>query len=118
MLAEGEAEEVIRQAVEKAKAGNEACLRMLLDRLWPPRKGQPVQLDMAPLKTAKDLMNAMTSLWSAIAEGRLTPDEGSALSLVAERSMQVLNQHELIKRIEALEEEQQLRNAEANFKSD
>jgi hypothetical protein len=32
-----------------------SCLRMLLDRLWPPRKGQPVDAIMPPIKTSQDL---------------------------------------------------------------
>jgi hypothetical protein len=62
MLAEEEAEQIIRTVLEKAKAGDDACLRMLMDRLWPPRKGRPVTLDIAaPLKTSTDVLNALTS---------------------------------------------------------
>jgi hypothetical protein len=117
MLAEGEAEQVVQKTLQKAKAGNEACLRMLMDRVWPPRKGQPVRLEMAPLKTSTDALNAITSLWTGIAEGRLTPDEAGALSLVAERSMQVINLLEPLKRIEALEKERERRDAKPNFET-
>jgi hypothetical protein len=34
-LAEGEAEQILQTVLEKAKAGDDACLRMLMDRLWP-----------------------------------------------------------------------------------
>jgi hypothetical protein len=117
MLAEGEAEQVIQKVLEKAKAGDDACLRMIMDRIWPPRKGQPVKLAMAPPKTVTDVLNAIISLWSALAEGRLTPDEAGALSLVAERSVQVINQCELVKRIEDLEKDRELRDAKANFET-
>jgi hypothetical protein len=115
-LAEGEAEQIIQTVLERAKAGNDACLRMLLDRLWPPRRGQPVKLDMPPLKTSADVLNAITSLWSAIGEGCFTPDEASALSLVAERSMQVISQQDILKRTEVLEKDAELRDA-ANIKT-
>ena len=72
-LAEGEAEQIIQKVLEKAKAGDDACLRMLMDRLWPPRKGQPVKLNTPPLKTSADVLNAILTLWSAIADGHLTP---------------------------------------------
>jgi len=116
-LAEGEAEQIFQTVLEKAKAGGDACLRMLMDRIWPPRKGQPVKLDnMPPLKTPTDVLNAMLLLWSAIGAGHFTPDEASALSLVAERSMQVLIQQEILERIEALEKDRELRDA-ANFET-
>jgi hypothetical protein len=115
-LAEGEAEQIIRKVLEKAKAGDDACLRMLMDRLWPARRGQPVKLDMQPLKTPTDVLDAITSLWSAIGQGHFTPEEASALSLVAERSMQVISQQELLKRIEVLEKDQELGDA-TNFQT-
>jgi hypothetical protein len=116
VLAECEAEQVLQTVLQKAKAGNEPCLRMLMDRVWP-RRGQTVRLEMEPLKTHSDVLNAITSLWNGMAEGRLTPDEAGALLLVAERSMQVINQLEGLKRIEALEKEKELRDAKANFET-
>jgi hypothetical protein len=89
---------------------------MMLDRLWPPRRGRPVKLDIPPLKTPADLLDAITLLLNAIAQGHLTPDEASALSLVAERSMAVISQQEILKRIEVLEKDRELRNA-TNFKT-
>jgi hypothetical protein len=90
---------------------------MLMDRLWPARRGQPVKLDTPPLKTSTDVLNAIITLWSAIAEGQLTPDEASALSLVAERSMAVISQQEALKRIEILEKDRELRDATKNFET-
>ena len=72
---------------------------------------------MPPINDAQDVLLAIASIWTAIREGRLTPDEASALSLVAERSMQVINQQELLKRIEELEKHRELRDAKANFKT-
>jgi hypothetical protein len=115
-LAEGDAEQIMQKLLAKAKAGEDAALRMVVDRLWPPRRGQPVKLDIPPLKTSADVLSAIRSLWSAIGEGHFTPDEASALSLVAERSMQVITQQEILKRIEALEKDREIRNA-ANFET-
>jgi hypothetical protein len=115
-LAEGQAEELVQKVIELAQAGDVSCLRMMLDRLWPPRRGRPIKLDMPPLKTSADVLNSITLLLNAIAQGHLTPDEASALSLVAERSMAVISQQEMLKRIEILEKDRELRDA-ANFKT-
>ena len=115
-LAEGQAEQLVQKMLELALAGDVSCLRMALERLWSPRKGHPVELDIPPLKTSTDVLNGIISLRNAIAEGRLTPDEASALSLVAERSMGVIGQHEILQRIEALEKDRELRDA-ANFQT-
>jgi hypothetical protein len=102
-LAEGHAEQLIQKVVELAKAGDVACLRILLDRLWPPRKGQPVNLNMPPINNSQDVLAAIVSIWTAVGEGRITPDEASALSGVADRSIQAIKLEDIIKRIESLE---------------
>ena len=105
-LVEGQAEHLVQKAVEMAQAGDVACLRMVLDRLWPVRKGQPVQVLMPPINTSQDLLPAIASIWSAVAEGRLTPDEASALSIVIDRTIKAIELHDISKRITALEQAQ------------
>lgn len=113
-LAEGQAEELVQKVLELAKAGDVACLRMVLDRLWPPRKGAPVNIAMPPINTAQDLFPAILSIWSAIRDGRLTPDEASALSIVIDRSVQAIELHDISKRVAALEDAEGRRNAKSD----
>jgi hypothetical protein len=68
-LAEGQAEQLIQKIIELAQAGDVSCLRMMLDRLWPPRKGQPVNIAMPPIKSSQDVFPAIASIWTAIREG-------------------------------------------------
>ena len=103
-LAEGEAEQVIQKVLEQALAGDVSSQKMILDRLWPQRKGQPVNVVMPPINTSQDLFAAIASIWTAIREGRLTPDEASALSVVIDHSIQAIELHDVTKRIAALEE--------------
>ena len=103
-LADGQAEQLVQKVLQLANAGDVTCLRMMLDRFWPPRKGQPVSFDMPPLNSTKDLLAAIASIWTAIGEGRLTPDEAGALSIVIDRTIQAIELHDLAKRIAALEE--------------
>jgi len=101
-LAEGQAEQLIQKVFELVQAGNVFCLKMVLDRLCPPRKGQPVNFVMPPIKTSQDLIPAIASVWEGIREGHLTPEEAGVLSIVIDRSIQAI-EHDIIKRIEALE---------------
>ena len=116
-LAEGQAEDLVQKALELAQAGDVSCLRMMLDRLWPARKGQ-VNIDLPPIKTSHDLLGAMASVWTAIGDGRLTPDEASAVSLVVERSIQVIELQEVLKRIDALEQKARPPNEKRHVKTD
>jgi Family of unknown function (DUF5681) len=109
-LAEGQAEQVVQKVLEQALAGDVASQRMILDRVCPPRKGQPVNVVMPPINTSQDLFAAIASIWTAIREGRLTPDEASALSVVVDRTVQAIELHDITKRIAALEEAQDKRD--------
>jgi hypothetical protein len=113
-LAEGQAEHLVQKVLKLANAGDVACLRMVLDRIWPPRKGRPVDVAMPPINTSQDVFAAIVSIWTAIREGRITPDEASALSIVIERSIRAVELHDISKRIAALEEAEARRNAKNN----
>jgi hypothetical protein len=113
-LAEGQAEQLVQKVLDLAKRGDVACLRMVLDRVWPLRKGRPVSVDMPPINTSQDLFPAIASIWTAICEGRLTPDEASALSIVVERSIQAIELHDITRRITALEEARARRDENDN----
>ena len=62
-LAEGHAEQLMQKAVDMALNGDVACLRMMLDRVSPPRKDRPVDIDTPPIKTSEDLLMAINSIW-------------------------------------------------------
>jgi hypothetical protein len=103
-LVEGQAEHLVQKVLELAQAGDVPCLRMVVDRLWPVRKGRPVNVVMPPINTSQDIFPAIASIWTAIREGRLTPDEASALSIVIDRSIQAIELHDITRRVAALEE--------------
>ncbi len=60
-LLDGEAETVTRAVVEKAKGGELAAAKMVLDRILPPPKDRPVPLALPRLQTAADALKAMTT---------------------------------------------------------
>ena len=113
-LAEEQAEQLVQKALELAQAGDVSYLKMLLDRLWPARKAPPINVPMPPINSSQDVFPAIASIWTAIREGRLTPDEVTALSIVIERSIQAIEPHDILKRITALEEARDKRDATKN----
>ena len=54
-LFEGEVAEVARKALEMARGGNTDCIRMVLDRVAPVRRGRPVKFKLPPLSDATDI---------------------------------------------------------------
>jgi hypothetical protein len=98
-LAEGQAEQIFQKVSELAQAGDVSCLRMILDRIWPPRKAQPINVTMPPINSSQDVLAAIAAIFKALGEGRLTPDEIIALSSVVGRSIQVMEHQDLERRI-------------------
>jgi hypothetical protein len=113
-LAEGQAEQLFEKVRELAQAGDVACLRMMLDRIWPPRKAQPVNVTLPPINSSQDALAAIAAICTALREGGLTPDEITALSSVVGRSIQVIELQDLERRVAALEEARDKRDEEKN----
>jgi len=105
-IGEEQAPEILKKVAQQALAGDRTSQRMVLDRYCQPRKGRPVNVVMPPIETPEDLFAAIASIWTAICDGRLTPDEASALSVVVDRSIQAIQLHAIERRIKTLEEAQ------------
>ena len=52
-LLEGEAERITRKAIDLALAGDLSAIRLCRERLLPPRKDRPVQVDLPPIQTVE-----------------------------------------------------------------
>jgi hypothetical protein len=113
-LAEGRAEQIFQKVSELAQAGDVSCLRMILDRIWPPRKAQPINVTLPPINSSQDALDAIAAICTALGEGRLTPDEITALSSVVGRSIQVIELKDIERRIAALEQARDKRDEEKN----
>lgn len=103
-LLDGEAEDLTRKAIELAKGGDVTALRLCLERLVPARRDAPLSFDLPPIETAGDAKLASASVLSAVANGDITPSEGSAV-------MALLVSHKTI--VEATDFEQRLAALEA-----
>ncbi len=75
-LGEGEAEAIVRAMIDKAKDGDAAAAKAILDRVWPPRKGARLQFDLPDVARAEDLPEAIAAINRQVAEGEISPDEG------------------------------------------
>jgi thioredoxin-like negative regulator of GroEL len=78
------AEAVMRKVCEKAMAGDMKAAELVLRRLWPERKGRPVQFDLGALATAQDCVEASATVLREVAAGHLSPEEGGALAALLE----------------------------------
>lgn len=103
-LAEGEADEIARAMIEKAKEGDTTAGRMLLERIWPVRKGRGITFNLPEVTKADELPAAIAMVTQQVADGDLSPDEGAAVVSLLEAHRRAIETSELAARVEALEE--------------
>lgn len=102
-LLTGEAEAIVRRVIEGALAGDPVCMRLALERLVPPAKDRPIRVELPQLATAADAVAAVAAVTSAVADGAITPAEGTALAGLVEIHRRTLETAALAARIDALE---------------
>jgi hypothetical protein len=66
-LLDGESGALTRKAIELAKGGDMAALRLCLDRILPPRKDRPVTFALPAINSTNDAAAAMWRRRSPIA---------------------------------------------------
>ena len=103
-LADAEAEAIQRQVIAAAKGGDLKAAELILARIWPPRRGRPVRLELPLARTAADISDGMAAVVEAMAAGEVTPEEAATISNVLEVHRKALETHELAERIERLEQ--------------
>ena len=98
-----DAEVLARVAIDLAKAGDIAALRLCLDRICAPHRHRPVAFEMPALGVAADAVGAMGTLMEGIAAGELSAPEAAGLAKVIQGFTQALTTADLDKRIAELE---------------
>jgi len=98
-----DAEVLARVAIDLAKAGDIAALRLCLDRICAPHRHRPVALEMPALGVAADAVGAMGTLMEGIAGGELSAPEAAGFAKVIQGFTQALTTADLDKRIAELE---------------
>ena len=102
-LLEDDGEARARKAIDLAKGGDLAALRMCMDRLMPARKHEPVAVDLPRLDTAADTVTAARTIVAAVAAGELTPSEAADIAKAVDIYVRALATQEFEERLAKLE---------------
>jgi len=105
-LLENEAEEICRQAIELAKKGNIQAIKIVMDRILPPKKEIPITIDLPTMKTSTDILEAVSQVTLAICCGKITPSDGETLTRIIERQAKAIELTEFEQRLKNLEDRQ------------
>jgi hypothetical protein len=102
-LFEGEAEEIIREAVKMAKGGDITEIRVCLDRIAPRRRDRAVPFELPALHSAESALSALADIAAAVSRGDLTPAEADNISKLLDRYVRTLEHVEFDQRLAKLE---------------
>jgi Family of unknown function (DUF5681) len=108
-IMEGESEVITRKAIEMAKGGHMAAIRLVVDRLAPAGKERPIDFELPALNSPADAVAASAAIAAAVSAGDLTPLEATRLSSVVQTYVQALEAHEWEPRIAKIEREHEHR---------
>ena len=101
-LLEPHAPKLIAKAVAKALKGDTTALRICLDRLIPPIKARDAVINVGKLDGS--LADRGKAVFDALSEGRVSPDEASALMQTLAAQARIVEVDDLERRIKSLEE--------------
>jgi len=74
-------ESLLHKALNLAQEGNIPMLRLLLDRVLPRAKDAAVSIELLPLRTPEELLQAQEGVMQELALGQLTPNQRNRFSL-------------------------------------
>ena len=103
-LGEDSAKEIVQAMIDKAKAGDGITGRLILERVWPARKGARIAFDMPEVKTPADIPNAVAAINRQAAEGEISPDEAALIVGLLDAHRKAIETNDLAERLAALEE--------------
>ena len=103
-LQDGDGEAITREAIDLAKAGNEAAVRLCLERLIALRKERPVRLKLPEYtSTAQGVSNVLTAILVSAAHDEITIGEAVQLSNFLEIRRKAIETQEFERRLGEIE---------------
>jgi hypothetical protein len=99
---QGEAEAIIRKAIEKAMEGDMTAIRLCLERVFPRLRDRATMFDLPPINGAPEALAALTSIVAGVSGGELTAAEGSELSRLVDHYLRALEAKDFEQRLHKL----------------
>ena len=103
-LMEGNLEEVLATVIERAKSGDMAACRMIVDKVLPNTKDRPIALDLPLINDLDGVGKAQAEILQAVSVGDITPNEGEKIASIIEarrRSIETIDLEVRICRLES-----------------
>ena len=98
------AEELVKVVVAYAKAGDPAAMRIVMERLVPPLREEPIRVDLPAINGIDDCSTAQAALVAAAAAGQLLPSEARLMCDLIDAQRRAFESSDVARRLEAIEE--------------
>ena len=98
-------ESIAAKLIELAEGGDMRAIRVCMDRLMPAIKHQPIAVELPPIETAADSVEAVASIAAAVAAGELTAAEAAELAKLIDVYVRALDSKGFDERLSKLEKE-------------
>lgn len=102
-LIEGQAEEVVQKCLQMALEGDSTAMRLVMERLVPPRRERATPLRLPDLGDMENLPVATRTVLEQVAAGELTTGQAADVGRVLELHRRNVELVELERRVAALE---------------
>jgi len=96
---DGEAEGLVRKAVEMAYEGDPLALRLCLERTIAPRRERPEPFRLPRVESAADLAPAMAAVMAAAARGVITTGQAAEMASVIATRLRAIEADEFNRRL-------------------
>lgn len=103
-LMQSELDNIGQKLIELALAGNLQAIRLVLDRIMPPKTSRSIEIEIPKIKNTTDALQAISTVIHAVGQGELTPSEGEAITKIIQSFTQALQSYEFDQRLSTLEQ--------------
>lgn len=88
-----------------AESGDMSAMRIVMDRLMPPLREEPMRVSIPKITGADDCTKAQAAVLNAVAAGEMLPGEGETLSRLIDAQRKAYETSTLAKELEVIRAE-------------
>jgi len=97
-------EKLVKTLIDFANAGDMSAMRIVMDRLMPPLREDPIRVTLPKIASADDCIKAQSFVLASVAAGELLPSEAQTLSGLIDAQRRAYETNDLAKRLVSVEE--------------
>jgi hypothetical protein len=97
------ADQLIEMATTFAKSGDMTAMKIVMDRIIPPLRDEPIHVSTPNIESVEDCVRAQAAVVNALAAGEILPSDGQVMSALIEAQCRAYETHEMAKRLDAIE---------------